>query len=303
MALRCGSIQKAAGELGITAAAVGQRIRALEDFLGIELLLRSRSGLRPTNELEGAQGDLRAAFAALDRVSDALDFQRTTEIHVVADPDWAELWLMPRLPAFRAAHPQIRFCINGEGDVPLRLGAADLHIDVPRGSDTLEGEPLYGDILLPVGTADTAFRMEGRRVEDCLEGFPLLHLAHRDGQPMDAGWTDWIAVWGHRQTALDRGVKFQNGQLALEGVRSNVGFFLGRLSFVLDALGRDEFILPFPPTEHLAAAAPYMLRVQPQSARRPQVQRFTEWLRAQVLQTEAAMARVLAQAPRLALAN
>ncbi|MEM9474759.1 MAG: LysR family transcriptional regulator [Pseudomonadota bacterium] len=301
MALRCGSLQKAADALGITPAAVGQRVRALEDFLGIELLLRSRSGLRPTRELDAALGDLREAFAALERVSDKLDFQRTTEIHLVADPDWAELWLMPRLPAFRSAHPQILFCINGEGDVPLRLGAADLHIDAPRGSDTAAGVPLYRDLLLPIGTADTAYRMEGRRVEDCLEGFPLLHLALREGQAMDAGWADWIAVWGHRQTAIDRGVKFQSGQLALDGVRSNVGFFLGRLSFVLDELARDAFILPFPPTENLPAAAPYMLRVRPEAARRPQVQRFTDWLMGEVDRTKAEMEAVVAQAPRITL--
>lgn len=301
MALRCGSLQKAANELGITPAAVGQRIRALEDFLGIELLLRSRSGLRPTRELDAALSDLREAFAALDRVSDKLDFQRTTEIHIVADPDWAELWLMPRLPSFRTAHPQILFCINGEGDVPLRLGAADLHIDAPRGAETVTGQPLYRDLLLPIGTADTAYRMEGRQVADCLEGFPLLHLALRDGQAMDVGWTDWIAVWGHRQTAIDRGVKFQNGQLALDGVRSNVGFFLGRLSFVLEALDRDEFILPFPPAEHLTAQAPYMLRVTPQAERRPPVQHFVNWLIEEAERTKEAMDRVLAQRPRIAL--
>ena len=33
--------------------------------------------------------------------------------------------LKPRLPRFRERHPNIRFCINGEGDVPIRLGRVD----------------------------------------------------------------------------------------------------------------------------------------------------------------------------------
>ena len=124
MAVREGSLQRAAAKLGITPAAVGQRIRALEKFLDTDLILRGRSGLRPTPALEGALDDLQVAFAALDRVASSLEFQRTAEIHVIADPDWAELWLLPRLSAFRSEHPNILFNINGEGDVPMRLGAA-----------------------------------------------------------------------------------------------------------------------------------------------------------------------------------
>ena len=45
LAIRCGSLTGAADRLGITPAAVGQRIRALEDYLGTDLLLRGRSGL------------------------------------------------------------------------------------------------------------------------------------------------------------------------------------------------------------------------------------------------------------------
>ena len=51
LALRYGSIQRAAADLGITSAAAGQRIRALEDYLGTGLLLRGRSGLHPTAAL------------------------------------------------------------------------------------------------------------------------------------------------------------------------------------------------------------------------------------------------------------
>ena len=39
-AIRLGSLTAVANELGITPAAVGQRIRALEDYLGIDLLVR-----------------------------------------------------------------------------------------------------------------------------------------------------------------------------------------------------------------------------------------------------------------------
>ena len=51
LALRTGSLKAAADALAITPAAVGQRIKALEDYLGIDLVVRARSGLCPTATL------------------------------------------------------------------------------------------------------------------------------------------------------------------------------------------------------------------------------------------------------------
>ena len=48
LAIRTGSLKGAADLLAITPAAVGQRIKTLEDYLGLDLVVRGRSGLRPT---------------------------------------------------------------------------------------------------------------------------------------------------------------------------------------------------------------------------------------------------------------
>jgi DNA-binding transcriptional LysR family regulator len=53
-AIRNGSLVAAASELGISPAAVGQRIKALEDYLGVELILRGRAGLQPSKALDSA---------------------------------------------------------------------------------------------------------------------------------------------------------------------------------------------------------------------------------------------------------
>src|SRR6056297_2476760 len=155
LAIRKGSLKAAAETLGITPAAVGQRIRSLEVYLGTDLLLRGRSGLQPTPELETAMQDLRSGFAALERVTETLDFQRMSEIHIVADPDWAELWLAPRLPDFRAKYPNILFCINGAGDVPLRLGSPDIRVTYGATGDNA----LFRDVLLPVTSPDNPRRI------------------------------------------------------------------------------------------------------------------------------------------------
>lgn len=282
MAIRHGSLAAAAEGLGITAAAVGQRIRTLEEFLGADLLVRGRSGLRPTAELAAALTDLKTAFAALDRVTETLDFQRVTELHIVADPDWTELWLMPRLQAFRAEHPYILFCINGAGDVPMRLGAPDCRIEYgPLG----KGEELYTDRLVPVTGFDNLRRMAGWDEQMPLEGMPLLHLEAQRDDPLRPGWPQWIERFGDRREGAGRGVHYRHARLALEAVRLNVGFLVCGLSLVEADLTAGRVFLPYPAQQCLIAPMPYVLTVASHGAMRPQLQRFCDWLRCEARQT------------------
>lgn len=282
MAIRVGSLKAAAENLGITPAAVGQRIRALEVYLGTDLLLRGRSGLSPTIDLERTLGDLKTAFAALDRVTQNLDFQRVTEIHVVADPDWSELWLLPRLDAFRAENPNILFCINGAGDVPLRLGAPDCRIEY---GDPAGGEVLYRDRLLPVTGPDNLRRIADWDEQMPLEGMPFLHLVAQRDDPLRPGWPDWVEKFGYRREGAGRGVHYRHARLALEAVRENVGFLICGLSLVERDLAMGSVVLPYPAHQSLTAPAPYTLRLPAHGSQRPQLQRFCDWLRDEARKT------------------
>lgn len=325
MAIREGSLQAAAERLGITPAAVGQRIRALEQFLDTDLLLRGRSGLRPTAALEASLDDLHAAFAALDRVAQGLDFQRTAEIHIVADPDWSDLWLTPRLQRFRADHPNIRFNVNGEGDVPMRLGAADLFIDRDPNGRASAGEPIYTEIFLPVGSPENAARISdpfSMKADDgtprylpvgtlsdterfwrhsqqgSLEGFPLLHIKPRSDAPDTPGWTDWLAAFPYERTFSERGVQYALVRNAIEGVKSNAGLLVCGLSCVLDDLKKGELRLTFSGKECLRAEHPYRLAARPEARSRPQTRRFIDWLHAEAAKTKDEMDAFISASPR-----
>ena len=289
LAIREGSLKGAAEILGITPAAVGQRIRALEDYLGTDLLVRGRSGLQPTVDLQRAIPDLKAAFEALERVSNTLDFQRVSEIHVVADRDWAELWLKPRLNAFRADFPNILFCINGEGDVPLRLGTPDVRVECGRDSP---GESLYTDLLLPVCSDDNLRRIADWDSEMEMEGLPLLHAEAQRDFPDCPGWPDWFGRFGLRRTGMDRGVHYRNLRLALEAARQDVGFAIAGLSLVQHDLQNQTLFLPYGAEKHLKAPYPYRLSIRPVGGHRPQLDRFIEWLSTEAQETANALARI-----------
>lgn len=292
MAIRVGSLTVAADRLAITPAAVGQRIRSLENYLGRDLLLRGRSGLTPTVDLDHALTDLKAAFAALDRVTESLDFQRVAEIHVVADPDWSELWLQPRLASFRAENPNILFCINGAGDVPLRLGAPDCRIEY---SDPGRGEELYRDHLLPVTGPDNLRRIADWDAQMPLEGMPFLHLEAQRDDPQRPGWPTWVEKFGNRREGAARGVHYRHARLALEAVRQNVGFLICGLSLVEDDLAQGCIVLPYPAHQGLVAPRPYTLTVTANGTLRPQLQRFLDWLRNEARLTRLSLQRATAE--------
>lgn len=283
MAIRVGSLKDAADELGITPAAVGQRIRSLEDFLGTDLLMRGRSGLQPTADLSRTLADLKFAFAALDRVTEQLDFQRVTEIHIVADGDWTELWLLPRLEEFRKENPGILFCINGSGDVPLRLGAPDCRIEL---SATDKGETLFRDVLLPVVSPGNIHRLLTDDGQVSLEGMPFVHLEAQRDDPSVPGWQDWVARYGYREKGAEHGVHYRNARRALAAVRQDVGFLVCGLSLLEKDISEGTVICPFPADQSLIAPKAYTLSVNAHGAIRPQLQRFCDWLKGQALQTQ-----------------
>lgn len=282
LAVRQGSFKAAAETLGITPAAVGQRIRSLEEFLGTDLVVRGRSGLLPSRELEFALVDLQAAFKALDRVTETLDFQRTSEIHVVAEPDWSELWLLPRLAEFRAENPHILFCINGSGDVPVRLGSPDLRIT--RADDA--GEVLFRDLLVPVTGPDNPRRIANLDPANQMEGMPLLHLNEQTDREFHPGWVEWFSRFGHRASGTERGVHYKNARLALEAAKQDVGFLICGLSLVLRDLAEGTIVHPFPISQHLAAPKPFRLSLRQDAEKRPQLRKFVDWLRAEALATQ-----------------
>jgi LysR family glycine cleavage system transcriptional activator len=294
LALRLGSLTKAADALSITPAAAGQRIKSLEDYLGLELIVRGRSGLKPTPALSGALNHLRAAFRELEVFAERMDVQRGQEIHVAAPPDFAELWLMPRLARFRTAHPKVLFCINGEGDVPYRAGRIDCSISFGPVRRDHTGEVLFRDFLLPVSSPENAVRIQGLAAQERLEGFPLLHLDLYKDDPSAIGWKQWIAQAGLQRSAPERGIRFRRLTHALDAVLSNAGLMISGLALTSHLVDQNRLALPYPPASGAWTDQAYQARFNLPHTR-PQVERFRRWLMAESRETKAWLEKIAAR--------
>lgn len=284
MAVRCGSFVRAADELGITPAAVGQRVKALEDHLGIALLLRTRGGIRATPELEQALPALARAFADLEEGMEQLEAQRGQDIHIAAPSDVVDLWLMPRLAEFRAAHRNIRFCINGEGDAPLRLGRVDLEL----GFELAPGphvEPLFRDVVVPLASPLNITRLAARDPASRLEGFPLLHLDLYRNDPAGLSWPDWLRANAVSRSAPERGMRFQRAAAALDAVAADAGLTLCGLALAAPALAEGRVAAAWPIATGLLSGNPLSVRCGSQPA--SHVRRFRVWLLEEGAKTQA----------------
>ena len=294
LAIRTGSLRAAAERLGITPAAAGQRVKALEDYLGVDLVVRGRSGLQPTASLQAALPHLAAAFRELETASGLLDVQRGYEIQLAVVPDLADLWLTPRLDPLAADLPNLHFCINGEGEAPPRIGPADCEISF--GPLSPDADLLFRDYLLPVCSPEIAARLARLGEQERLEGFPLLHLDVYREDPAAPGWPEWIAGAGFRRTAPERGIRFQRTTRALEAVLADAGLAICGLALVSGLVAEGRLTLPFPVSAGAWTGHVFQARFRNGALSRPQVRRFRDWLRREASQTSEWLQRQVQEA-------
>ena len=283
LALRTGSLTGAATQLAITPAAVGQRVKALEDYLGVDLVVRGRSGLQPTPELSAALPHLQAAFRELALVGELLELQRGQQIRIAAPSDIVDLWLAPRLPAFRARHPNIDLEINGEGELPRRVGAADCEIFFgpvggARAPEDRTGELLFHDHVIPVTSPENERRVAALGGATRLEGFPLLHVDFYRNDPTAPRWPEWLRAQGLVRTAPERGIRFQRIAPALDAVVANAGFAMCGIALLGEAIDAGRLSLPFPMSTGCRTSHAFQVRFRAETLQRPQLRRFRQWL-------------------------
>ena len=107
-AARHRSFTAAALELGTTQPAISQQLKRLESRLGIRLFDRIYRGIALTEAGLGLFLQVQAGLQQIDAGLQALSAQPAREVlQVATDFAFAAYWLMPRLPRFHAAYPQI----------------------------------------------------------------------------------------------------------------------------------------------------------------------------------------------------
>lgn len=150
------SFTRAADELAVTPAAVGQQIRALEDLLGVVLFRRTSKGLELTDEAISGLDSIRDGFLRFEEGVQAMQAGQSSHVYTIACPrDFFSAWLSPRLAAFRAGNPQMRFAlVGGDADVDFTEANLDLAVRWAEGPGDLEGVALGAPLMVTVAAPD-----------------------------------------------------------------------------------------------------------------------------------------------------
>jgi LysR family transcriptional regulator of beta-lactamase len=233
-AARHASLTRAAIELNVTPAALGHQVKGLEERLGAPLFHRLPRGLSLTDEGQALLPVLKEAF---DRMAEALgrfDDGRGRELlSVGAVGSFALAWLLPRLPAFEAAHPEVdlrlstnnnRVDIAEEGlDFAIRFGDGAWH--------GTEAVLLFPAPLTVLCSVELAARLNSPAD---LMGETLLRSYRSDE------WPAWFAAAGVDELPPLTGPVFDSAALMVEAALAGQGVALAPA-----VLFADRAVRPF----------------------------------------------------------
>ncbi len=150
------SFTRAADELAVTPAAVGQQVRALEDTLGVVLFRRTTRGLELTPEAEAGLPALRGGFLEFEETVRAMQAGQSSKSLTIAAPrDLASKWLLPRLAGIAADEPDMRFVILSADDgIDFAQANLDLAVQWSEGPGEYQGEAIASDGMITVAAPE-----------------------------------------------------------------------------------------------------------------------------------------------------
>ena len=182
------SFTKAADELAVTPAAVGQQIRALEDVLGVVLFRRAPKGLELTHEGEAGLNALRDGFLQFEEAVRAMQAGQSSQRLAIAAPrDFTENWLLARLADYAQANPTVQFDLVVSDEPPdFTQANLDLAIIYATGPGEHEGLALADGAMMSIGS-----------------GAPIL--------------------WDGSADAIEGGLRVADAGLAIKAARSGLG--------------------------------------------------------------------------------
>jgi LysR family transcriptional regulator, glycine cleavage system transcriptional activator len=271
-AARHESFRKAAEELGLTASAVSHGVDSLEKWLGVELFRRRPRGVTLTP----------AGRHLLPYVSEGLSMialgaqrlpGRRAERRVVLSvaPSFAQLFLVPRLPRFRALHPGIRISIDTSHRQALfPMEGVDLSIRMGKGAwPGVKSDLLFRERLIPVASPSYLASVSRSSAIDWQKATYLRVSS------VEFDWNAWIEGAQATLEVVDD-LHFDTTMLAIEAAAAGLGIAVGRIPLVVPDLNTGRLVKA---DERIVDIDTGYWLVGPSGQEtRPAIQSFRKWL-------------------------
>ncbi|ELY4299705.1 LysR family transcriptional regulator [Cronobacter turicensis] len=276
-AARHGNFARAAEELALTESAISRQIARLEALLDCKLFDRagSRVRLNPMGARYAAR--VRETLARLDM--DAQYIRGIPEggqhLELAALPTFTSRWLIPRLGAFRARHPDITLNIAARTEPFILSGSgfdAALHFEHPAWAG-MRVTRLFEERLLPVCHPSLLTTADA---DDPLNALPRIH---RRQNPQ--AWQDWARETGPALNNPAQGVRYDLHEMAIAAALAGQGVALVPRRYVEDELARGTLVAPWP--EALSLSKTFCLITPAESGMNdPALAAFGQWLQDEI---------------------
>lgn len=285
------SLTRAADSLHLTHGAISHQIKALEADLGVRLFARAGRGIRLTDEGERFAQRVRGALTELaDAVREVADRSNPRQLRISVTPSFAARWLLPRMPRFTAAHPDIDLDVRANmAYVDFRRDDADLAVRYGLGSwDGVVSEHLLDERFFPVCSPRLAHGRLPKRPADLAR-----HTLLRSD---DEYWQPWFAAAGLDWPEPDRGPIFNDTSHVMQAAVEGQGIALARTSLLGNDLRNGLLVrlfdLEVPSTRQCYLVYP------PRLADAPKIALFRQWLRDEIARDDQVVSRRAKAKPR-----
>ncbi len=279
------SFSRAALELSVSQSAISHHIRQLEDELGTPLFIRRTRAVALT-----PAGTVLLAHAsqALDLLATGTRAARETQrcqLRVSLLPSFAAHWLIPRLPRFQAAHPDIEIVLDPAlVKADIGPGGVDLAIRYGQGDwPGSEAQLLLWEHLTPV--CSPAYRTTLPTVLRPADLASCPRLTSRTRPPSD--WDSWAGMAG---TELHGPLHMLTDyNIVVQAALNSQGIAMGRLAMLADSLARGQLVSLMP---DIAARGEIGYWLLTHGKRSPALTVFCDWLLAEAQQTTQRMSQI-----------
>ena len=266
-----GSYTQAGAALNVSHAAVIQQVKALEERLGVSLVVRAGRGIELTEDGAALARELGAGFATIRRGVEALTgAEAHRPVQVTMSPAFAVKWLMPRIADFQSRHPDITLLLNPTGQfMELKPGGIDLALrysPCDRLTATVDVLGIFD--LVVVGTPSI---IGNKEITDPAELVYLPWLQELGTNEV----ADWLMRHG---VTLDRPLMISHmpGNLIMDAVRRGDGITYPVRQWVEEEIRSGELVELFPEE----AFGLFYIHTRPGALRAP-VKTFVRWLKEQ----------------------
>lgn len=267
---RHGGMTAAAAELCVTHGAVSRQVAALQDHLGVPLVVGPRHRLTLTPAGAELAARLTGAFAAIADAVEAARHDQRREIEISCLGTFALKWLIPRLPGFMAAHPEIRVKVS-ESYAPVdfarsRIGGA---IRIFNPGQTAKGQavnPFLTQYQGPVGAPSVT--PPGMSIE-AMGRLPRLHAS-----TFRESWSVWSELVGVRLPPATQSREFQHNNSMIEAAAAGLGVVITPWAFVAPDIMAGRLVAPF----GFAERPSKFVFLRPEGRPDASVDAFRDWL-------------------------